>query len=109
MPKQTSKLRKKPKTKDELTFAQEIFSRLVAAGHCQTRGGQNKNREKKTFPAFYIPFTTRSGFNVKYRDFYFPPELYQTVDGKADVALKSRLAAALVRAARNENNLTREF
>lgn len=61
-----------------------------------------KNELETSFPAFYIPFATRPGFSVKYRDFYFPPELYQTEDGKADVALKARLAAAVVRLAQNE-------
>nr|QGT50631.1 hypothetical protein Elusimicrob1349_1010 [uncultured Elusimicrobia bacterium] len=64
--------------------------------------GKDKNGAERVYPLFFMPFNTRPGISVKYRDFYFPPELYQTEDGKADVALKARLAAALVRLAQNE-------
>lgn len=57
-------------------------------------------------PMFFVPFATRPGYSVKYRDFYFPPQLYQTQDAKADVALKARLAAALVRLAIKEPRRT---
>lgn len=68
--------------------------------------GQDKNGAETAFAAFYIPFSARAGFSVKYRDFYFPQELYRNADGKADVALKARLAAAVVRLALKEPRRT---
>lgn len=61
--------------------------------------GRTRSGEKKVYPLFYMPYVTRPGGSVKYRDFYFPPQIYQTADGRADVALKARLAAAVVQLA----------
>lgn len=74
----------------------------VFCGKIAVWRGKAKDGTETSFPAFYMPFSTRPGFSVKYRDFYFPPELYQTEDGKADVGLKARLAAAVVRLAERE-------
>lgn len=78
----------------------------VYCGHIPTWHGQDKNGAGTAFSAFYIPFSARAGFSVKYRDFYFPPAVYQTEDGKADVGLKARLAAAVVRLALKEPRRT---
>lgn len=47
-------------------------------------------------PAFYVLHSQTQRPLTKYREFYLPLELYQS-DGKADVALKVRMVAAMVR------------
>lgn len=68
----------------------------VFCGNIQQVADTDKDGKTVRRPAFFA-YGTGRGILTTLRNFFLPPDLYATPDGKADVGLKVRLIRALLR------------